>query len=187
MKMYSIELTEEQVKVVLQALELRFRLEMGQTDILNLVSKDASWSDWEKLRRILFPQLSDKEYIGIHNISDAGKRAHDIHQAIRYHYAWSKEENTPDQRKWPEQMYVQYDEPLPILNEELPTVKVKEIEERNPCGKDPSTNSCGHRCVNCKWSDGRNERGPYEWCHDCYTYEGPCQWEPKESTCSSAG
>jgi len=126
---YRMTLSEKQVKVVLHALDLFFRLEMGQVEELKrrLSNRPFDSEVYQRIKSLLFPELEMNEYYGIMSpeISDDTRRAADIHDALRYHYVWSKEPNEPTERDWARQNTVYYDEPLPCLeNEALPAVEV---------------------------------------------------------------
>ena len=133
---YRIEITEEQAKTIMTALEVFFRLDMGQFEELRWFNQSKEPIDELLIREIkssLFPELPKNGYRAVTSISDRGKRACEIFQVLRHAVAWSKENNSPETRDWTKQYQVQYDPPFFLLpNEEKPIVET--IEDK-PCNQ----------------------------------------------------
>jgi hypothetical protein len=129
--LYALELNGEQLQVVQRALDLYFRIGMGQiTEITaHLIPPNKDVSEWCKrrdivdsylrvARRTAMPELSsDNSYYSIHSIEidESNRIASDIHDVIRYTLAWERK---------PEGGFgVSWDEPFKRSNRPLPTLR----------------------------------------------------------------
>jgi len=110
---FVIHLDEEQIKVMIQALETRFRIEMKQFGIV----ENICGIEFETTQKTA-------KYKSISDLSMEAKIALDLFQAMRYKLAWSKEQNTPQKRDWKRQMQTMYDEPLPVSGKSFPKIEV---------------------------------------------------------------
>ncbi len=108
----SLQLSTKQAQTLSRACELVARLYMGQVEELRFISK-ASWEDCQKIKKMCFPELAANEYYGITSEigTDEPNQLWDIYQVLRHYLAWKDQPNTPETRKWPEQMQVQFDKP----------------------------------------------------------------------------
>lgn len=133
-KKFTIEVSENQLLSIMRSCEFMARLYMGQTEELrNIKSEEATndINDYLKIKKITHPELNANSYYSIHSdkIPNEARKLIDIHDSIRYFLAWDKADNTPETRRWPEQMQVYFDEVSHFDNEEeLPIIKKKEIE-----------------------------------------------------------
>ena len=87
MKKYNLELNEEQVKQVLEALDFYSRISIGQLQELKEISSSASKETLTKLQKEMFPSLTGLH----HSFGIAGKYApeeakicYDIYKQIHY-------------------------------------------------------------------------------------------------------
>ena len=139
---YLIELTEGQVRVVNNALDLYSRIWMGQIEepfsILRLFTgrypktRDDERSvreALETLKRVFFPELSQNAYHGIFSpeTDEQAKIAWEIYQALRNKLAWTN---------YPEGGFtVDFNEPVKVSEKEtIPEVLVVEEGESGSCG-----------------------------------------------------
>lgn len=136
MKKVLLELTEEQVKTLSAACELVSRLYLGQVGELRWIAQrniePLSREEEHSIKKILFPELTINSFHSIHStaIPDDARQLWDIYQVIRHYLAWKDQPNTPETRKWPEQMYVQFDEPWRTsVNCPLPKIKEGDVAE----------------------------------------------------------
>lgn len=126
----TLDISEAQSNVILNALELYFRLSMGQfREIDHMFAFKNGIVDNNELRlaalnvvkRVYFPELCGNEYHGIASdkISDDARVACDIYSVLRNSIAWHKNpEGNP--------MSVAFDEVIQYGTEELPVVKIEE-------------------------------------------------------------
>ena len=142
---YSITLGIEQMRIVEEALEVYFRLGMGQIrdamEQLPQGERPREWTEWHDsirdIRAILGPHMglsaSEGHSFGIRSqfVSPRHKTAHDIYIAMRYRRSWDDAYKRGvikpgEPRKFSEMMGVNYDEPHPIELSELPKVEIVE-------------------------------------------------------------
>jgi hypothetical protein len=130
-KRYQLTLTEAQLLTVQNALDMYFRVGMGQLQEVteHLIPPGKPTDEWcyirdtvEGLFRIAkvtaMPELHPNAYYGIAapEICDSNRVASDIHKVIRHHRAWEREPqgswtvdfDAPELRKLSE-------EPLPVI------------------------------------------------------------------------
>ena len=127
---YAVELTETQMRVVQHALDMYFRVGMGQLrEVLeHLVPKQSDHNEWlarrdlteERIRlarRAAMPELDDNASYGIYSeeIDKSNRIAADVHDVIRYRLAWDKN---------PEGGFaVSFDRVSPKSTEPLPVIR----------------------------------------------------------------
>jgi hypothetical protein len=103
--LYNLTLDEEQLRVLMEALDMYSRLGMGQIDIvLTSTNNPLIKRIWEnksgdevkdlskQIKKLIFPELSDNAYYGIFNnkTPESSKISWDILQVVRYRLAWDK-------------------------------------------------------------------------------------------------
>jgi len=125
----SMEINQNQARVIKDALELYSRLQMGQIKEIDLFFRlrskermdyDRNMMDHllETIKRMYFPDLSSNGFYGIFGdkTPEEAKIAWDLIQNMRYTISW---------KIHPEGgMGVNFDSPLKSSNEEFPTVKI---------------------------------------------------------------
>lgn len=151
-KRYVLEMDAEQFKVLLPALDLAFRLHLGQLGMVNefLSSEvktpnnvpffdDEVTTYLKAIKQIYFghPQLSSGPGIYNPEISDRARMLVDIHDVIRNKIAW--DEHTSGQPT----IYVQYDAPRQHSKFGLPTLKDVETSNGGP--------KFVHGCADCRF------------------------------------
>lgn len=118
-----LNLTPEQLGVIMQALELHSRMAMGQLGYLlehpelssrfmaSPMDRDELEEPLNELKRKLFGLSSNASH-GIHSdkIGDQARIAWDIQRVIRHRLAWDREGNPPT-RDWKTMMGVHFDAP----------------------------------------------------------------------------
>lgn len=127
----TITLNETQARVIMEALELFARINIGQIDAISTVFLFRKKWDWDQfhyyengLKRVLFPQLTTNESYGIYS-SEAGERAQvawDIHQVIRHDLSWFLHPGGG--------MTVNFHEPMKTSKHPLPKVNITEEEKK---------------------------------------------------------
>ena len=130
----NLKLTLKQSYLISNICEMVSRLHMGQMDVLQDISPDVNWNQCKIVKQILFPELGQGGYYGIHNekISDDARQLFDIHQVVRHHLAWREQSNTPETRNWSKQMFVNFDNPDHLSQEPLPEIsETKQSKEEN--------------------------------------------------------
>ena len=128
MKKYILEITEKQANAISNACDIVARLYTGQVQELQDVGANikVTGKEHDTVKSILFPQLPLYGSYGIHSpeVDDTARQLFDIHQVIRHRIIWDKADNTPETRRWPEQIQIWYDTPSKTsLEEELPTIE----------------------------------------------------------------
>lgn len=132
-KKYTLELTEKQMGVIQQALDMYFRVAMGQhTELIDqMIPPLKDTDEWcrrrdgveEHLREArswAMPDLARSAYYGIYakEIAEENRIACDIHDVIRHHLAWERHPEGGFQ--------VCFDTPMAKSEEPLPVVHVEE-------------------------------------------------------------
>lgn len=121
---YTIEVNEEQAKVISLALDIFSRMEGGQ---LEWVFSMIPWKYHEKLESVE-PMLKELQLLltgmqhgnlGIGNVSDSARIAFDLHQVIRHRLAWDRE---PQGR-----MSVSFDPPMKWGSQ--PLAKIEQLNK----------------------------------------------------------
>lgn len=121
---YTIEVNEEQAKVISLALDIFSRMEAGQ---LEWIFSMIPWKYYEKLESVE-PMLKELQLLltgmqrgnlGIGNVSNSARIAFDLHQVIRHRLAWDK---YPQGR-----MGVDFDPPRKWSNQ--PLAKIEQINK----------------------------------------------------------
>ena len=130
----TLELTEEQARVITKALDLFMRIRMGQIDELLHIcdvplgkmtdAREAA----QALTQIIFPDMSKFSYYSIYSdkVGREGHIAHDLCTSIRHDIAWATVE--PGQST----IYVDYDPVMPIVpeNQGIPlNIRIKVVEK----------------------------------------------------------
>lgn len=120
-----VELNDEQQRVVLEALELYYRVGMGQTtEVVEVMrgsafDQDAARDSAKELAKDLFPDLNGS-YYGIRHdeVQEKFKVACDVYSQMRYERSWA----------WNPAggMTVDFQEVYPVSTSELPKVTVTE-------------------------------------------------------------
>lgn len=93
---YHISMSEEQAETVVQALELFWRLRIGQLSELRTIASKVSsplavGRVVKELKQALFPEINDNAYYAMDFTRDlTTRRSHDIWSCLRYKIAWSK-------------------------------------------------------------------------------------------------
>lgn len=131
---WSLEINEEQARVIQNALDLYSRIQMGQlediyyTAIMALnkyktISRDNATMAIRQLKSILFPELLENSSYGIHSdkINDLARVAWDLQQVIRNRLAHDLRPPKQDHLPW----QVDYDTPSRSSN--VPLAKIKTI------------------------------------------------------------
>lgn len=127
----TIEVDEEQAKVIINSLELMARISMGQFEGVYITlwlngsgvkNSQEVREMLKQLKRIIFPDLSETSYYGIlsKEASEPAKIAWDMYQVIRNKMSWAKH---------PEGGHtVDFNEPMKVSEIcELPKVSVKDV------------------------------------------------------------
>jgi hypothetical protein len=147
MKKYSVELTEKQVKALINATDLMQRIELGQFREIEThlpLQKPVDWSSLHEDFRLIGSILSKHMIDGIDggssslgighpSLPETNSILYDIHCVLRNKLSWEdavekgviENENSP--RKFPEMMQTWYDTPMKYSTEDLPVIK--RIEE----------------------------------------------------------
>jgi len=127
----NLKLTINQARLLSRTCELVSRLHMGQTDVLMDISSNANWDNCLLVKKILFPEFQSGGYYGINSneISDEARQLTDIKHVVRHHLAWREQKNTPETRKWPEQLGVHFDTPSRYSHKE-PLPEIEEVDVR---------------------------------------------------------
>lgn len=139
---YRLTLTEEQIQVVRDALNVYFRLGLGQIrdalDELPHGDKPRDWSRWHEdvvsIRTILGPHMGLSASIGhsygVTNPLFAVRHrvAHDVHDAIRHRMAWDAayargDAKPGEPRNWQTMMGCHFDEVFKVAELPLPVVE----------------------------------------------------------------
>lgn len=137
MKEYTITMTREQLKLILEVVEAMARAKIGQFSQLieNLTDKNGnSLYDWDlikQIEKILKPAmgLESNQSWGVGKFKEADELI-DIYEVIRYHLAWEmaieegRVSSLDDKRDWKTMMGVSFDEPF-HWNKEVPLIKVE--------------------------------------------------------------
>ena len=127
-KKYTITLNRPQLESLNMITEIYSRLCLGQMGELRNVRKDGILFSGvsDEIQSRVFPFLSFGQSYGIQSeaIPDAARTSFDLYQVIRHFLAWENEPNTPQTRKWPEQVQVIYDDPMKCGKEPLAKVEV---------------------------------------------------------------
>jgi len=125
---YELKLTEQQARVVVQALDFWSRMFLGQVEEIKwhpaVQGRKSMALDslLRQLKPVIFPELSSHAYFGIHSdkVPDEARQAFDILQVIR-HQMWISNGREP-------RYVVDADEPMRLSeNESLP--RIKELKE----------------------------------------------------------
>ena len=119
----TVELNDEQQRVVLEALELYYRVGMGQTtEVVEVMrgsefDKDAARESAKELAKELFPNLNGSYYgIRHEDVQEKFKVACDVYSKMRYERSWAR---NPEGG-----MTVVFQKVSPVSNTELPKVYV---------------------------------------------------------------
>ena len=138
-KLYNLQVTEEQLKVISTSCELLSRIQSGQIreafDYLPL-KKDTDWSIYHEIQDELtkrMPEIlqdgidgwSSSFGVGNPKLPDSHDIAYDLYKTITHKLSWEhaveegiiENENSP--RKFPEMMYIRYDKPFNYGKEPL--------------------------------------------------------------------
>lgn len=135
-KVYKLELTPEQARIVSRACELYSRLHIGQLRELNeelllaestdniCERREAAEDLLYELKEVYFPSL-----ISLGHSYGLGKRewadrAWNVHQAIRHKMAWDEHPEGG--------LQVWFDPPLPLGLEPVPKCEIEYIQEERP-------------------------------------------------------
>lgn len=143
---FHLSLTEEQAVVLQEALNVYFRLGMGQThdmwSILSFVArgedKEFNWTEWHDAvdqvnnrMSVFFPfNLNNGSYgIGNPKVKEKYKIAVDIHDVIRHGVSWDRAireglVNDDGSRNWSNMMGVNYDKPFKHSMHPLPNFRI---------------------------------------------------------------
>ncbi len=122
----NLKLSLIQAKTISKMCETVARLHMGQMDVLQDIYPDLTRDECNDIKKICFPCHDSGAYRGIRSekLSDDSRKLWDTYQVLRHHLVWREQENTPATRKFPEQIFVQYDSPMRTSQEsELPEVE----------------------------------------------------------------
>jgi hypothetical protein len=135
-----LEVSDIQIKAILQACDFMARLYMGQTEELRLIKSPNGSNDlivYDQIKKITHPELTPNSYYSIcsENIPDQARILMDIHDVIRHFLAWESQANSPETRDWVKQIGVQYDTPVHLHEEPLPTIKRRIISNENKKNK----------------------------------------------------
>ena len=135
MKRYRLKLTAKQMGVLQHALDMYFRLGMGQTREVgeHMIDHRLPINEWcdrrdridsilAAARTVARPELSPNAFHGIDStaIDDVNRIASDVHDVIRHHVVM---ENDP--RGWT----VAHDEPRARSHEPLPSIETLPLDE----------------------------------------------------------
>ncbi len=137
---YTLTMTEAQARVVQQALNVYFRLHLGQLDdaLECLPTVEPLWYDdkraaAEGVRKALAHRLHPNvnlhsSSLGVGNEAFKAGAAVDIHDTIRHRLAWDKAQaecltHHDGSRNWKTMLGVQYDEPMHYGADPLPTIE----------------------------------------------------------------
>jgi hypothetical protein len=161
MKKYKIELNENQLRVIEQALETFSRMGSKQYDIacdaiqthdeFGCLSYDQKQKIRKFIREIEGSDLAENESYGIGQkiIDDKYRVAYDMIQVFRYVRSWANAEDEPEDRgnNFSKYMGRNYDKPLKYSEE--PLAECEEIEEIpdyycQKCGMPPHQCLCSH-------------------------------------------
>lgn len=141
---YSIQnLSKKQLEVIIKATDLLRRVQLGQWDhIIEHVplKEDVNYDNLYNTKRTIAQLLS--EYMvdnidgifgslgmGNENLPESTAIATDIHDVIRYKLSWENAvkdgiiANEEEDRRWPEMLGVNYDEPFHWSKEDLPVIE----------------------------------------------------------------
>jgi hypothetical protein len=144
MKKYQIALNETQARTLMQALDMYFRVGMGQLREVteHLIPKKPTTSEWCDIRdqvepvmarakALAMPELHPNAYYGIYapEIDESNRVASDLHKVIRHHLAWEREPKGG--------MTVDFDPP------ELRKVSTEPLAEMTAVGEEPTCGECG--------------------------------------------
>lgn len=129
MKRYKLEISEDQMLVLEEALEVFSRLGTKQYDILASHIEHGKYGlNWEKRLELdkkikEIEGMADKPCYGINSpeISDKFRVSYDMIQVLRYVRSWSNAEHSPEERtsNFIKYMSLNYDEPLKTGKEPL--------------------------------------------------------------------
>ena len=139
MKKYKIELNEQQLQIILHALEGYTRAGTEQYDIMfEALTKYKYDYNTNKainkvVRELTDSELRENESHGIHNkkIDDDYRKAYDMIQVLRYVKSWANVEASPEDRheNFIKYMGINFDEPYKISTEDCELIKCEEIED----------------------------------------------------------
>lgn len=133
---YRLELTEEQCGVMNTALELYFRLGMGQLSELAwhfapIEDRDRVEVLLREMKRLMYPKLDHNAYYSIssHEIDDTFRVACDIRDVVRYQLAGDRD---PSRKTWS----VDHNKPMHMSKEPLPKIEriTHERKKNTECG-----------------------------------------------------
>lgn len=142
-KKYSVELTEKQVKALIEATDFLQRIQLGQVREIetNLpLKKPVDWQslhdDLKSIGYILAHHMIDNVDgnasslgIGHPSLPETNSILYDIHCVLRNKLSWEEAvekgiiEDEHSSRKWPEMMQTWYDTPVHWSKEPLPVIK----------------------------------------------------------------
>lgn len=133
---FEMELNDQQMRVIIDAIELYSRLHIGQfTDLPTSDNKRITFEEAEQIKNIVFPELSRGASYSItsNDIKDSGNISWDLYQSFRQEYFWKKDGKDwrVDDRDWPAMMQVFYDTPYVTSKYPLPTIKMDDVEVNN--------------------------------------------------------
>ena len=123
MNKYTLTLTSRQAAEISSACEIVARLQMGQVDMALRELPGGQPKDYDALREI--QQMIERLVPA--KIERGDSIAWDLYQVIRHRLSWdqsyeSGEIEKGEQRKWPEMMGVNYDEPMKKGDEPLAVI-----------------------------------------------------------------
>jgi hypothetical protein len=132
MKKYTIELSQEHIQPLLQALDTFTRLKMGQFNTVFEVFPELSWDDKELIhrliRQVIFKDMHLNASLGVFSpeLSQDAKISFDIYQVIRHARAWDNMGKDPDRdnRNLRQMWSVDYDPPMKCSGLEMPRMRV---------------------------------------------------------------
>lgn len=154
---YTLTMTEAQARVVQQALNVYFRLHLGQIhdafDCLP-VTEPAWYGEKESAARAVAAAFHHRLHpcanlgsgsLGVNHPDFKARAAVDIHDTIRHRLAWDKAQaecltNHDGSRNWKTMLGVQYDEPMHYGTDPLPTIEQEPdhadtTTDRNPMAR----------------------------------------------------
>lgn len=124
-------LNEEQARVIINALDLYTRINIGQIRAISdvfLFRRKWNWDEFHfyanGLKKTLFPDLQENESYGVHSskVNESARIAWDIHQVLRHDISWFLNPNGG--------MTVNFDKPLKTSWHAFPEVEIMEDDTR---------------------------------------------------------
>jgi hypothetical protein len=129
MKKYTLELSQEHIQPLLQALDTFTRLKMGQFSTVFEVFPELSYDDRDAIHRAIRQVIFKDMHLGVFSpeLSQDAKVAFDIYQVVRNARAWDNMGKDPnrDDRDLRQMWSVDYDPPMKCSGLEMPKMRVE--------------------------------------------------------------